>query len=225
LGTTGLVALVACANVAGLLLVRASARRREIAIRLSLGATRGRLVRQLLTESVLLAGASVPPALLLAAWGGEILMALRPPELGSLEPDLTLDARVLGFTSGLAVLTALLCGLVPAWLGSGLDPSSALKAEAPAGGSGRSALRSALSTGQMAISLVLLVGAGLFLRSLARAHAIDPGFDPQGVLVASLDLRLQHYEPDRGTRLFETLLERVRALPASNPRASPRAFR
>ncbi|HEV8385874.1 MAG TPA: ABC transporter permease, partial [Candidatus Acidoferrales bacterium] len=209
----GLVLLIACANVANLLLARATARRKEIAIRLSLGAGRWRLMRQLLTESALLALLAGAAGLLLSLWGRDLLMALRPPEFRQLHMDLGLDVRVLGFTLGISLLTGLLFGLLPALQASRPELVPALKDEGSQRGYRRSTLRSALVISQITLSLLLLVGTGLFLRSLAHARTIDIGFDPRNILLASLDMRMNNYEPARGKLFFRQVIERVEALP------------
>jgi len=215
LGIVGLVLLLACTNVAGLLLARAAARRHETAIRLSLGASRSRLVRQLLTESVLLSLLAGAAGTLLALWATDLLMALRPPLPFPVALDLRLDPRVLGYTVVLSVLTGIVFGLVPALQASRADVVAALKAESLAGGGliGRFAPRRLLVVAQTAVSLVLLIGAGLFLQSLRNAHRIDTGFDANGLLLLSLDLRLAGYDEPRGRVLYEQLLERAKALP------------
>ncbi len=216
MAVVGLVLLMACVNVAGLMLARAAARRRETAVRLSLGASRGRLVRQLLTESVvlsLLAGAS---GVVVALWATDLLMAFRPPLPVPLELNLRPDLRVLGFTLLLSPTTGVLCGLVPALQTSRADVLPALKDESSAPGPVRSRFspRRLLVVAQMALSLVLLVGAGLFLKSLRQAHRIDPGFDATNLLLLSLDPRLNGYDEPRGRQLYDQLLERAKALPS-----------
>ncbi len=210
----GLVLLIACANVASLLLARATARRREIAVRLSLGASRWRLVRQLLTESVLLALLAGGAALLLALWATQALMAFQPPLPVTLALDLSLDAPVLLFTLLLALATGVLFGLAPALQASRFNLLGALKEEGSlTGGWPRSRLRNLLVIAQVALSLLLLMGSGLLLRSLANAEAIDPGFEPEGVLLASVDLQLQGYGESEGRALFERLQARLESLP------------
>jgi predicted permease len=219
----GLVLLIACANVANLLLTRASARRREIAVRLSIGAGRGRLIRQLLTESVLLALLGGLGGLLLALWSSRTLMALLPalplPITTSLE--LGVDARVLVFTLALSLLTGLLFGLAPALQSTRPELVAALKGATPtvsgAGGHGgwrrRIAGRNLLVMGQVALSLVALVAAGLFLRSLGEAQKSDPGFEARRLLTLSFNLDLQGYDRPRGEGYVRELLARVRTVP------------
>ncbi|HZS04926.1 MAG TPA: ABC transporter permease [Blastocatellia bacterium] len=209
----GLVLLIACANVANLMLARATARRREIAVRLSLGASRGALIRQLLTESLLLSLAGGGVGLLLAAWGADLLMAFKPPMQMPIEIDLRTDWRVLGFTFGISLLTGILFGLAPALAASKPDLVAALKEGEGMAGHGRTRLRGAFVVAQVALSLLLLVGAGLFLRSLGNASAIDPGFDPDNLLAMTMDLQLQGYDRARGKNFSRQLLDRVRAVP------------
>ncbi|MBI1761539.1 MAG: ABC transporter permease [Acidobacteria bacterium] len=208
----GLVLLIACANVANLLLARAAARRKEIAIRLSLGAGRGRLIQQLLTESVLLALLGGVAGLALATWGADLLMAFKPPVPFPLELNLHGDWRVFGFMFGLSLLTGVVFGLVPALAASRPDVTHALKDDSGAS-SGRGRLRGALVVVQVALSLLLLICAGLFLRSLRNASSIDPGFDADNLLAMSMDLQQQGYDETRGKIFIEQLLDRTRALP------------
>ncbi|HEX8073328.1 MAG TPA: ABC transporter permease [Pyrinomonadaceae bacterium] len=214
LGVVGLVLLIACANVANLLLARAAARQKEIAVRLALGAGRGRVVRQLLTESVLLAGLGGAVGLVAALWAVDVLPALLPPEdAGGL--DLSLDWRVLAFTCAVTLVTGVLFGLVPALRATRVELTSALKDESGARGYGlrRFSLRGALVAAQLALSLVLLVGAGLFLHSLRRALTFDPGFAAHQLLLASLETRGANLNQEQGQLFYDQALERVRALP------------
>lgn len=208
-----LVLLLACSNVASLLLARASARRREIAIRVALGAGRSRLVRQLLTESLLLAAVAGVLGVALAAGALRAILALRPPLPFSLALGLTLDGRVLLFAGAASLLTGVAFGLLPALRASGTAPMEALKAGAAERARRAFALRDTLVVAQVAGSLVLLAGAGLFLRSLARAQAIDPGFDPHRALVFSLDLEAQGYDAARGASFYAALQDRLAAMP------------
>ncbi|MFY9609329.1 MAG: ABC transporter permease [Blastocatellia bacterium] len=215
MAVVGLVLLIACANVANLLLARAAARRKEFAIRLALGAGRLRLIRQLLTESVLLAVLGGVGGLLLALWGVELLMAFKPPVPVPIEIDLSIDWRVLGFTFGVALLTGVLFGLAPALAASRPDLVPSLKDEAGAvgAGRGRGRLRGTFVIVQVALSLLLLICSGLFLRSLRNASSIDPGFDADNLLVMAMDLQLQGYNETTGRNFSSQLLDRVRALP------------
>ncbi|MBX3280240.1 MAG: ABC transporter permease [Acidobacteria bacterium] len=212
LSVVGLVLLIACANVANMLLARATARRKEIAVRLALGAGRGRLIRQLLTESILLALLGGAAGLVLALWGADLLMAFKPPVPVPLEINLPLDWRVLGFLSGLSLLTGIVFGLVPALAASRPEVVGALKYESGGGGN-RGRLRGALVVAQVAVSALLLICAGLFLRSLQNASAIDPGFDAENLLALSMDLQLQGYDEARSRQFSSQLLESMRAVP------------
>jgi putative ABC transport system permease protein len=214
-----IVLLIACANVANLLLTRATARRKEIAVRLALGASRFRLVRQMLTESLLLGLLGAGAGLLLAFWINRALMALKPPAPGAVgfNLDLRLDASVLGFTLLLALLVSLLFGLVPALAASKPEVVPALKDETGAatqrGQRGRFNLRNALVVAQLAVSLVLLIAAGLFIRSLQQMQKIDPGFQTENRLALSFNLEPQGYDEAKGREFSRQLVERVRALP------------
>jgi predicted permease len=208
---TGFILLVGCANIAGLLLGRATARRHEVAIRLALGAGRGRLIRQLLAESVLLAllGGAAGVLLALALTAGINVAVSRLPV--SVEFDLTLDRRMLLYAFGLSSLTAILCGLSPARRATRLEVFPTLKDEAPRIVPQR--FRRALVVGQVAISCLLLLWGGLFARSLLNAQAVNPGFDPSNVLVASLVLEDDGARDDRAARFVTELQSRIRALP------------
>jgi predicted permease len=210
----GLVLLIACANVANLLLVRAAVRRKEIAVRLSLGAGRFRVVRQLLTESLLLAVLSGGLGLLLARWGTTLLLAYLPRQ-GSLTLDPTLDMQVFGFTLAVSLLTGALFGLAPALRATRLDLSSALKSSMGNGtGGSRLALHKALVVSQVALSLFLLIGAGLFVRSLQNLRNLDAGFDRENVVLFGLDTG-RGYTPARLVTLQQRLLERLESLPGA----------
>lgn len=214
LAVTLLVLLIASTNVAGMLLARAAARRREIAVRLALGASRGRLLRQLLTESLLLFAVAGVAGVLVAYWMVAGLLALVPRLPVPVAFDPALDWRVLAFALLVSLGAGLLAGLAPALQSTRPALVPALKSDASGGGgSGRLRLRSGLLVAQMALSMLLLVGAGLFLRALVQARAIDPGFDPAGVEIASLDLQLANYTDSTGPQFAATLLERARAMP------------
>ncbi len=216
LAAVALVLLIACANVANLLLARAAARQREIAIRTAMGAGRGRLIRQLLTESLLLGLAGGVLGLLLAVWGVDALVGLAPnvPRLA----EIGIDRAVLGFTFGLAILTSLIFGLVPALQSSKADLNETLKE------SGRSAtgvirrrrLGSALVVAEVALSFVLLVGAGLMINSLVRLQRVNPGFRTDRILSMQIALPSTRYtqeRPELTAAFFQQLVERVKALP------------
>jgi len=212
--TVGLILLIACANVANLLLARAGARRKEIAVRLAVGAGRGRLIRQLLTESLLLAALGGGAGLALAASISGLVVSYTPPNtFSTLTLDNRLDWRVLGFTLGISLLTGLLFGLAPALSASRPDLISALKDESTRGATVRRlSLRNLLVMGQVALSLIVLVGAGLCVRSLQKLQAIDAGFDASKVLVMSADVSLSGYNNERGLRFYSELQERIRGL-------------
>jgi predicted permease len=218
IAASGLVLLIACGNVASLLLARAMARRKEIAVRLSLGAPRWFLIRQLLAESSVLALLGGLAGILLAYWGRDALWSFRPNGMRADFLDLSLEPRVLWFTAALSMLTGLLFGVIPAIQGSRLDLLSAIKSqtETPSH-SGRWTLgldlRDAVVTGQLALSLVALIGAGLFLRSLQEAQRLDPGFRTEGLAVMSVNAGAQGYAQQRGMQFYRDVVERVRQLP------------
>ena len=212
LALSGLVLLVAGMNVAGMLLARAAARRREIAIRLAIGASRSRLLRQLVTESILLFLAAGAAGVLLAHWMIGALMSLVPRLPVQLGLDPTIDWRVLSFALAVSLVAGLLTGLVPALQST--RPALAPELRSDIGGSPRrQRLRSGLLVVQMAFSMLLLVTAGLFARALVQARAIDPGFDVNDVQIASIDLQLVNYGADEASRFTDALLERTRAIP------------
>ena len=213
LGATGLLLLIACANVTHLLLSRGSARRREIAMRAVLGATRGRLVRQLFTESVILAGAGAALGLALAPVALSITSALMPPALAGVAPP-QVDLRVLGFALILALVTSVVFGLWPAFSSTRTDVSETIKSggrAATTGGAGRT--RRALVAAELALTLVLLVGAGLMLRSFQRLVSADSGLQPERV--ATLELSFARSSGGRAARLtvIETALQRLGGMP------------
>ena len=215
LATTGLVLLIACANLANLLLARASVREREIALRQAIGASRGRLIAQLLSESLLLAVlGSALGALLAQALSRGLVAFLSTPD-SSLFLRLGWDGRVLGFTAAIAIGTCLLFGLLPALRATRIAPSAAMRS----GGRGLSAgrerfsLRRMLVTGQVALSLVLLVGALLFVRSLQKLLSVDPGFRAEGIVAVNLDLRGAQYAKQRFPAVYRSLLDRLGAQP------------
>ena len=210
-----LVLFVACANVANLLLARAAARGREMAIRLAIGAARRRLVRQLLTESVLLAGLGAIAGIVFARWGTSLLIGLLSRGQLPVSLDVGLDGRVLAFTLGVAILTGMLFGLAPAWRATRIDPQAALKANGRgvAEGHSRFTIGKALVVGQIALSLVLVIGAGLLLGTFRNLVTLDPGFRRDGVLIVSVNLRNAGYGSDRYGAVHSDLLGRFRALP------------
>ncbi|HET6975324.1 MAG TPA: ABC transporter permease [Pyrinomonadaceae bacterium] len=211
------VLLIACANVANLLMARAARRRKEVAVRLALGATRWRLIRQLLTESVLLALVGATAGLFLAYWINQLLMAFKPPfpPPFTFALDLSFDVRTFAFTFLLAVATGVIFGLVPALQASRPDVLPALKNESNAE-SPRVRwlnLRNALVVTQVALSLALLISTGLFLRTLNYARQIDLGFKPDQVLAVSFNLRLQGYNEAKGREFYQRIVERLERLP------------
>jgi predicted permease len=210
----GVVLLIACANVANLLLARSAARQREIAIRIALGSGRGRLMRQLLTESLVLSLSGAALGILFAQWGTRLLVGLLSSGWNKAFLDLSIDSRVLAFTAGVAILTGLLFGLAPAWRGTRVNPQLAMKANARGViEGGRFGLGKALVVVQVALSLVLVIGAGLMLTTFVHLETLNPGFEREHVLLVGVDLRNGHYPPTRRGAVFEEMLERLRALP------------
>ncbi len=210
---SGLVLLLACVNLANLLLARAADRRREIAVRLSLGASRATLVRQLLAESVILSGAAGIVGLLITLWMVRLIAAIELPVDIPFALDLPVDARVLAFNVVLAVATGIFFGLLPAVQATRTNLVADLKEGGLGGHPHDSRWKKALIVVQVAVSLVLLVAGGLMVRALARAHAIPLGFTPEGGVEVSFDLRLQGYDPPRAREFQQRLIDRVRALP------------
>jgi putative ABC transport system permease protein len=215
LAVVGLVLLITCANVANLLLARAARRRKEVAIRLTLGATRIRLIRQLLTESILLAVAGGLAGLILNFWLVNVLTALKPGVPLPVNVEFHTDWRVLSFTLLLSVLAGIIFGLVPALQASKHDLVPALKDHSQQLGERRRmfSLRNALLIGQVALSIVVLIGAGLFLRSLNHARAINPGFDAEHILTLSFNTAAQKYDATKAQQFYQQLSNRVQALP------------
>jgi len=214
LGVVGMVLLIACANVANLLLARASSRQKEVAVRLALGASRWRLIRQLLTESVLLAAVGGALGLVFALWIKDGLLAVGDWGPKALEPKL--DWRVLAFTMALSLLTGIVFGLAPAWRATKVDLTPALKDGVR---SSSAASRSLLSRGlvvmQVALSLLLLVGAGLFVRTLLNLQRVDVGFNTQNLLLFGMSPSLIGYKDERLVQLYGRMAERLEALPGA----------
>jgi predicted permease len=206
--------LIACVNIASLLLARSADRRREIATRLALGASRRRLVVQLLTESLLLSVCGCAGALVIAQTIARLIAVIRLPLPIPIGLDLAIDGRVLVFVVVLTLATTLLFGLIPALQASKRDIVPALKEGTATSGPERSRVRAALVTAQVGLSTVLLVTAGLLIRSLGATHAIDRGFSGEHVLTASIDLDTRGYLPGRGAAFYEHLLERVEQIPS-----------
>jgi predicted permease len=210
---TVIVLLVACANVANLLLARASNRRREIAVRLSLGAARGRIVRQLLTENLLLGGMGGAFAFVLAWWGSVVLLRMILEGQAPLPIDMHPDWRVFGFTAGVSLLTGVLFGLAPALRATRIDPGPALKQGSLSAAKSRRLLDRALVIGQVALSLVLLTGASLFVRTLHNLWTVNTGYDRDNVLQFSVDAKLAGYSAARSGAVYQRILEKMQALP------------
>ena len=212
LGVVGLVLLIACANVANLLLARASSRQKEIGVRLALGASRGRLLRQLLTESVLLSGIGGALGLAFAVWLKDGLLAVSDWGPRALEPKL--DWRVLTFTLGLSLLTGIVFGLAPAWRATRVDLTPTLK---DSGRGSSAASRSLLSRGlvvlQVALSLLLLIGAGLFVRTLLNLQRVDPGFNTHNLLLFKVRPSLIGYKDEKLAQFYPRMCERLEAIP------------
>ena len=213
MGVAGMVLLIACVNLASLLLARASDRRREIAIRLALGANRSQLIRQLLTESLVLSIAGGVAGLLLATWLTELFAAWRPPIDIPVIPTLAIDRSVVIFAGLVSMLTGLVFGLAPALQSTRSDMAPALKNEAPVERLRRWHLRDLLVTAQVALSVVLLIGSVLVVRSLQHALSLNLGFEPRNAAAVSVDLGLQGYDEIRGREFHRRLIEKVRALP------------
>src|SRR5581483_10353479 len=212
-GAVGLVLLIACANVANLLLARAGAREKEVAIRLAIGATRGRLVRQMLTESVLLATLGGGLGLLLAVWGADVFLKLKPVEIPRSD-HLSVNTVMLGFTLGVSLLTGLVFGLIPALQASRPDLNHTLKEGGRDSRAGGGRIRGALVVAEVAIAMVLLVGAGLLLRSFLRLQRTDSGFNPAGILTFNLQLPTSSYRDWRQVSdLYSRLIARLRVMP------------
>jgi predicted permease len=212
-----LVLLIACANVANLLLARSRARGREMAVRLAIGATRLRLIRQLLAESLLLATIGSLLGLLFALWGTDLLLTMVAKGPTPVRIDLSLDFRLLGFTAAVSLLTVVLFGLAPALRASRVDLVPALKENAAGfvGGGSRLMLGKVLVVSQVALSLSLLIGAGLFIHSLQNLRRFDAGFRRENILLFSLDPGLVGYKDGQLTNLYKQLLERLSALPGA----------
>ncbi|HEY2352610.1 MAG TPA: ABC transporter permease [Candidatus Acidoferrum sp.] len=215
MGVVGLVLMIACVNLANLLLAQGARRQKEISLRAALGANRGRIVRQMLTESLLLSLAGGAVGLLIAYAGRSILWSFRPPFIDQSGIDLSLDAHVLLFTFGVAILTGFIFGLVPAVKASRPDLMDTLKAGGRGGTMGwkRDPLRSLLVVGEMALALIALVGAGLFLRSMQNAQKIDLGFESANLLSMNFDLGALQYDEGRAQQFYRAAVERTRNVP------------
>jgi putative ABC transport system permease protein len=209
----GMALLLVCANLANLLLARATERRHEIAVRLALGASRFRVIRQLLTESLLLALAGGVLGFLLAVWLAKLATALKLPIDVPVVTELQVDIRVFIYACLVSLGAGLLFGLLPAWQATKTDLSSVLKNDASFSSLHRSRLKSGLIIMQVALSLALLIGGGLMVRALLQAQTINLGYEPQRAIEMSFDLRLQGYDSAQGREFQKRLLQRVRALP------------
>ena len=217
LGAVAFVLLIACANVANLMLARGAGRQKEIAIRTALGSSRWRIARQLLTESVLLAVVGGAAGLLLAVWGVAALLAVAPKDLPRLN-DVSIDARVLLFTIGITLLTGLVFGLIPALQTSKPDLNKALKETGRGVSEGiqRHQLRNALVVAELALSLMLLIGGGLLIRSFWRLQHVNPGFNTTSALTIPISLpRMKYAKPAQQTAFFSGLVDKVSQLPGA----------
>jgi putative ABC transport system permease protein len=215
MAAVGVVLLIACANVANLLISRAAVRRKEIAIRMAIGASRARLIRQLLTESVLLSSMGAILGVLFAQWASRMLVHFLSTSDSNVVLDLSVDIRVLAFTTAVAIATGILFGLAPAWQGTRVDPHSAMKANARGAVESQAgvSLRKLLVASQVALSLVLLVGAGLMLKTFAKLATLDTGFDKKQVLLIRVDPRYASVPLDRRLPLYQELQRRLAAVP------------
>jgi predicted permease len=215
MSVVGLVLLIACVNLANLLLAQAAKREKEMSIRAALGAGRSRLMRQLLTESMLLSLLGGAAGLLVAYWGRGLLWSFRPPFLPDGSVDLSFDARVLGFTAGAALLTGLLFGIIPALKASDPDLNAMLKTGGRGGTLGwtHNRLRSLLVISEMALALVALVGAGLFLRSMQNAQKINPGFENKNLFQFFFNLASLRYDTGHGQQFIHDAVERAKSVP------------
>jgi putative ABC transport system permease protein len=215
MGVVALVLLIACANIANLLLARSASRRRELALRASIGAGRLRLVRQLLTEAIVLAALGGVVGLVLAIWAARLLVTFLSSGGQVLVLNVNPDLRMLAFTLAISLLTAIIFGLVPALRVTGLDLSASLKEHSAAHGPGMrgGALRRLLVSGQVGLSLVLLIGASLFLRSLINIRGLDPGFNPERLLLVTFDSIGTGYRGERLSAFYRQVLERITTLP------------
>jgi predicted permease len=215
MGVVGLVLLIACVNLANLLLAQAAKREKELTLRAALGAGRFRLVRQLLTESTLLSLVGGLAGLLIAFWGRKLLWSFRPPFLADGSIDLSFDSRVLFFTLAISLLTGFVFGIIPALKASNTDLNEVLKAGGRGGTMGwaHNRLRSLLVVSEIALALVALIGAGLFLRSMQKAQELNPGFESKNLFQYNFDLGALRYEPEHGQQFFREAVERAKSVP------------
>jgi predicted permease len=222
MSVVGLVLLIACVNIANLLLARATSRQREISIRLAIGASRSRVIRQLLTESLLLAFAGAVCGLVSSVWGARLLVRMLSTKANQIDISVSPDLQVLAFTAAVAVFTGLLFGLAPALRATGIGPNHALKenARGTVHGGARFTLGKALVTGQVALSLMLLTAAGLFLGTMRNFLKLDPGFNPHNVLLVKTVVPADRIQQQLRTHLFSKILSDLRALPNVRSAAS-----
>ena len=220
MAVVGLVLLIACANIANLLLSRAAARRREISIRMAIGAARRRVMRQLLSESLLLSTLGAVGGLLFAIWGSRLLVRFLSKSGSELQLDTAPDLRVLAFTIGVAALTGLLFGLAPALRATSVSPNNVLKEHSRGAAGNRFSLGRALVTGQVALSLMLLVGAGLFLGTLRNLLNTDLGFTQRNVLIVRAGIMQANIRRAQRPRVYHEIVERLRAIPGVSSAAS-----
>jgi putative ABC transport system permease protein len=215
MGVVGLVLLIACANIASLMLARASARHKEIAVRRALGASRARLIRQLLTECVLLSTAGATLGILFSRWGSALLVRYISTGDNKVFLDLTFDWRTLSFTAGVAVFTGILFGVLPAFRSTRVSLTSAMKGSQAVDAESRAKFRPGkwIVASQVALSLVLLVASGLFLRSLVKLVTMDVGFDRNNVLIVRTNLHNAKVAPDQQPAMFDEIESRLRTLP------------
>ncbi len=215
MSVVGLVLLIACVNLANLLLAQASKREKELSIRAAMGAGRARLVRQLLTESTVLSLLGGLAGLVVAYWGRNVLWSFRPPFLLDGSIDLSFDARVLGFTLLISLFTGLIFGIIPAVKASGADINEVLKTGGRGGALGwtHNRLRGLLVISEIALALVALVGSGLFLRSMQNAQQFNPGFESQNLLQMNFDLGALRYDADHGQQFFRDAMEHAKIVP------------
>jgi putative ABC transport system permease protein len=217
MGVVGLVLLIACVNLANLLLAQAAGREKEMGVRAAMGASRWRVIQQLLTESLVLASVSAIAGLAIAYSGRSVLWSFRPPFIQNTDLDLSFDSHVLLFTVSVALLTAVLIGLAPALKASKSDLINILKI----GGRGNTIgwtsnpFRSMLVVTEIALALVALVGAGLFIRSMQNAQKIDPGFESRNLFMFNFDLGAMHYDEGRGQQFFRAAIERAQSAPGA----------
>ena len=222
MGVVGLVLLIACANVANLLLARAAARQRDFALRMAIGAGRLRLIRQLLTESFMLAALGAAAGLLFALWGSRLLIRLLSATGKELEFNLSIDGHLLLFTLLVATITGILFGLAPALRATRISPNQTLKegARGTETGFSRFNLGSALVIGQVALTLILLVGAGLFISTMSHILHVDTGFDTHNVLIANVNVMAAGVPKERRSALFASILEQLRRVPGVSTASS-----